>query len=63
MADAGSAALEGEFDAIVSHTTLHHIDDVPALIRHCKASLSPRGRLLIVDVIDRWPRLTGPTLD
>jgi SAM-dependent methyltransferase len=57
LADAGSAPLEGEFDAIVSHTTLHHIDDVPALIRRCKAALAPRGRLLIVDVIDRWPRL------
>jgi SAM-dependent methyltransferase len=57
VADAGSAGLEGEFDAIVSHTTLHHIDDVPALIRRCKAALAPGGRLLIVDVIERWPLL------
>jgi SAM-dependent methyltransferase len=56
LAGASTAALEGEFDAIVSHTTFHHITDVAGTIARLKAALAPHGRFLIVDLVDRWPR-------
>jgi SAM-dependent methyltransferase len=55
LADASSAVPEGVFDAIVSHTTFHHIVDVAATIGRLKGALAPGGRLLIVDLVERWP--------
>lgn len=55
LADAGTAALEGEFDAIVSHTTFHHLTDVAGTIARFKSVLAPHGRFLLVDLVDRWP--------
>ena len=55
LADASTAGIEGPFDAIVSHTTLHHIRDLIGTITRLKGLLAPKGRLLIVDVIDRFP--------
>jgi SAM-dependent methyltransferase len=57
LADAASASIEGPFDAIVSHTTLHHIADAAGTITRLKPLVAPRGRFLIVDVVDRWPWL------
>jgi 2-polyprenyl-3-methyl-5-hydroxy-6-metoxy-1,4-benzoquinol methylase len=56
LADASSAILEGEFDAIVSHTTFHHITDMAGTITRLKNLLAPQGRFLIIDLVDRWPR-------
>ncbi len=56
LADAATVELEGEFDAIVSHTTFHHIADVAGAITRFKSVLARRGRFLIIDLVDRWPR-------
>lgn len=58
--DANHLALEGTYDAIVSHTTFHHLDDVPGALSALRAALAPEGRLILVDVIARFPipRLT-----
>jgi SAM-dependent methyltransferase len=53
LADASAARIEGPFDAIVSHTTFHHIQDVAGTIARLKPLLAPRGRFLIVDLVDR----------
>jgi 2-polyprenyl-3-methyl-5-hydroxy-6-metoxy-1,4-benzoquinol methylase len=55
LADASTAQIEGSFDAIVSHTTFHHVRDVAGTVARLKPLLASRGRFLIVDVIDRWP--------
>jgi 2-polyprenyl-3-methyl-5-hydroxy-6-metoxy-1,4-benzoquinol methylase len=53
--DANHLALEQTFDCIVSHTTFHHLQDVSETLRVLKASLEPRGRLILVDIVSRWP--------
>jgi ubiquinone/menaquinone biosynthesis C-methylase UbiE len=56
LADANRLAPGEAFDAIVSHTTFHHLDNIPETLARLKASLSPGGRLILIDLIDRWPR-------
>lgn len=56
LADASTAEFEGEFDAVVSHTTFHHIADVAGTITRFKPMLARQGRFLIIDLVDRWPR-------
>jgi ubiquinone/menaquinone biosynthesis C-methylase UbiE len=53
--DANHLALNQTFDCIVSHTTFHHLNDVTETLRVLKASLEPRGRLILVDNACRWP--------
>jgi ubiquinone/menaquinone biosynthesis C-methylase UbiE len=53
--DANHLALNQTFDCIVSHTTFHHLEDVSETLRRLKASLEPRGRLILVDNVRRWP--------
>ncbi|MGD0059993.1 MAG: class I SAM-dependent methyltransferase [Verrucomicrobiia bacterium] len=53
--DANHFALDQTFDCIVSHTTFHHLEDVSETLRALKASLEPRGRLILVDIASRWP--------
>jgi len=49
QADANQLVLEQKFDAIVSHTTFHHLEDVPRTLGVLKAALEPGGRLILVD--------------
>jgi SAM-dependent methyltransferase len=55
QADASTAEMDGPFDAIVSHTTFHHIGDVAGTVTRLKSQLAPHGRFLIVDVVERGP--------
>ena len=55
LADANHLTLNQRFDAIVSHTAFHHLEDVSETLRVLKASLEPRGRLILVDNVRRWP--------
>jgi ubiquinone/menaquinone biosynthesis C-methylase UbiE len=53
--DANRLALEETFDAIVSHTTFHHLDSIPETLSRLKAALAPGGRLILIDRVNRWP--------
>ena len=55
LCDANAFASAAVFDAIVSHTTLHHLPDVPATLAKLKSWLVPGGRLMIVDCVARLP--------
>jgi ubiquinone/menaquinone biosynthesis C-methylase UbiE len=56
-ANANRLALEDTFDAIVSHTTFHHLDNIPETLLRLKAALAPGGRLILIDVVNRWPKV------
>jgi len=56
-ADAERLEVEGEFDAIVSHTTFHHLTDPRATLARLRRALAPAGRLLLVDNVARRPAL------
>lgn len=44
-------ALPGEtYDLVMSSMTLHHVEDVPALLRAFHARLAPGGRLCVIDL-------------
>ncbi len=45
-----NAALPGAYDLIVSNMTLHHVDDVPALLRRLGQALKPGGCLCLTDL-------------
>lgn len=53
--DANDLALDHKFDAIVSHTTFHHLQNIPATLSVLKAALEPGGRLILIDNASRWP--------
>jgi SAM-dependent methyltransferase len=55
--DADAPDLSGAFDAIVSHTTFHHLADVPRTLRALKERLAPRGRLILVDNVSERPAI------
>ena len=58
-ADANRLALEETFDAIVSHTTFHHLENIPETLSRLKAALAPGGRLILTDRVNRWPGIVG----
>jgi len=41
---------DGPYDLIVSSMTLHHVADIPALLRHLFAALAPGGRVALADL-------------
>jgi ubiquinone/menaquinone biosynthesis C-methylase UbiE len=45
------------YDVIVSHTTLHHLPDIPATLAKLRRMLNPGGRLIVVDCVRRFPLL------
>ncbi len=49
-ADLSKAVPGGPFDLIFSSMTLHHIEDIPALLARLAASLSPGGRVALADL-------------
>ncbi len=53
--NANHLALNQMFNCIVSHSTFHHLEDVSETLRTLKASLEPRGRLILIDNACRWP--------
>jgi ubiquinone/menaquinone biosynthesis C-methylase UbiE len=55
LADANRLALEKKFDAIVSHTAFHHLENIPETLSQLKAALAPGGRLILIDIVNRWP--------
>ncbi len=55
LADANRIALEETFDAIVSHTTIHHLENIPETLSRLKTALAPGGRLILIDRVNRWP--------
>ena len=52
--DANALALSSRFDAIVSHTTFHHLASIPSTLSALTAALTAGGRLIIVDCITRF---------
>ena len=57
LADVNRLVLNETFDAIVSHTTFHHLENIPETLARLKAALSPGGRLILLDLVNRWPRI------
>lgn len=53
-ADANDLTLSSRFNAIVSHTTLHHLASIPRTLSILTAALAPGGRLILVDSIARF---------
>ena len=53
--DVDDLPAAARFDAIVSHTMLHHLPDIPATLAKLKAALAPAGRLIVVDCVNRFP--------
>ena len=49
-ADLSEGVPEGPFDLIVSAMTMHHIEDVPELLRGLSGVLAPGGHLAIADL-------------
>ncbi len=54
LGDADELELKEKFDLIVSHTTFHHLKNIPRVLATLQAALEPGGRLIIVDLVDRW---------
>jgi SAM-dependent methyltransferase len=52
-ADADHLNLAEKFDAIVSHTTFHHLQNIPDTVQVLRNALEPRGRLIFIDNIAR----------
>ncbi|MDE3010167.1 MAG: class I SAM-dependent methyltransferase [Pseudomonadota bacterium] len=48
--DLEQTALAGQFDGIISSMTLHHIRDLPALLRRFHAMLPPGGFIALADL-------------
>lgn len=46
----GDASLGGPYDLIVSSMTLHHVEDVPALLERLARHLRPGGRVALADL-------------
>jgi ubiquinone/menaquinone biosynthesis C-methylase UbiE len=53
-ADASALEVDGLFDAVVSHTTLHHMADLEATLSRLKSLVTPGGRLIVVDIVKGW---------
>ncbi|MEM4971246.1 MAG: class I SAM-dependent methyltransferase [Sulfolobales archaeon] len=59
--DARSLRYEdNSFDYVVSHTTLHHINDVERSLREMTRVLKPLGRIIIVDLRPITPLILIP---
>jgi tRNA (cmo5U34)-methyltransferase len=50
LSDADSFGVGGRFDRIVSSMTMHHVQDVPALLRRFRDLLAPGGRVALADL-------------
>lgn len=55
--DASSLVLSGPFDLIASHTTFHHLTDVPKTLRTLRGLAAPGGRIAIVDAVSERPAI------
>ena len=53
-ADANDLTLSSRFDVIVSHTTFHHLANIPKTLSALTAALAPGGRLILLDRIARF---------
>ncbi len=53
-ADANHLVLNQTFDAIVSHATFHHLQNISATLSALTAALKSDGRLILVDNVARW---------
>lgn len=54
LTDVDDLRVDGTFDAIVSHTALHHVPDLPATLKRLKSLLAPGGRIIVVDIVKGW---------
>lgn len=50
LGEDGAGALGGPYDLAASSMTLHHVADVPALLKRLRASLRPGGRVALADL-------------
>ena len=55
LCDVNDLSTGASFDAIVSHTTFHHLKNVGEVIGKLKTLLTPDGRLIFVDCVTRFP--------
>jgi ubiquinone/menaquinone biosynthesis C-methylase UbiE len=55
LRDVAAFSSEPAFDAIVSHTMLHHLTDIPAILGKFRRWLVPGGSLILVDCIRCLP--------
>ncbi|MEX2206748.1 MAG: class I SAM-dependent methyltransferase [Myxococcota bacterium] len=55
--DANSIVLSGPFDFIASHTTLHHLAEIPKTLRTLRGLTAPGGRIAIVDAVSERPAI------
>jgi ubiquinone/menaquinone biosynthesis C-methylase UbiE len=53
--DVNAFSSEPVFDAIVSHTMLHHLSDIPAILQKFRRWLVPGGSLILLDCVTRLP--------
>ena len=55
LCDVNAFSSQPAFDAIVSHTMLHHLSDIPAILEKFRRWLVPGGSLILLDCVARAP--------
>ena len=50
LAEEGSGPLGGPYDLVVSSMTLHHVEDVPGLMKRLARHLGPGGQVALADL-------------
>ncbi|HEX2951359.1 MAG TPA: methyltransferase domain-containing protein [Armatimonadota bacterium] len=63
--DAHDLSADEHYDYIVSRTTFHHLEDIPAVLERLKTIINPGGHIVILDCVSpvatppRWSYLVG----
>jgi len=53
--EAGILDAGGQYDFVTSSATLHHVTDLPAVLRHIKTLVAVSGRAALVDTVSARP--------
>ncbi|GAA3091288.1 2-polyprenyl-3-methyl-5-hydroxy-6-metoxy-1,4-benzoquinol methylase [Kribbella aluminosa] len=53
--EAGILDITGQYDFVTSSATLHHVADLPAVLRHIRSLLAPGGIAALADTVSARP--------